>query len=173
MCKLKTAFLFILLFSGNVIFAQDRDEESSEGNEDEFHHCFFSHNSVTLGLGTTYSIPHEQAGISGRVYFNTHEKWCIGPEFSYIRKGDKNLADLNLVVHYIFETPLLGIYPVVGANYSYEAEHEHSESSFGMVYGGGVHRNFKKVSIFSEYTRVQGKISDQFISAGMIFTFKL
>ena len=161
-----TLFFFVL---SNFAWAQE---------ETERHLCLVEENSFSVGMGGVYSFDLETTGINGRFYYNIRENICFGPEFSYIKTDEVEVFDFDVVAHYIFETPWLGIYPVVGINYSAEnilhtkSEHE-SEAGFGVIYGFGIHRNIKRFTIFTEYSRLNGAFKDQFLTLGAIYRFNL
>jgi len=92
------------------------------------HHCLFEHKSLTVGLATPYSFELNCAGINIRMYHNISENICFGPEFSYFNNGEYEISDFYFVVHYIFETPIVGIYLLLGANYTVEKEILQQES---------------------------------------------
>ena len=144
--------------------------------EDDFeHHGFFEHKSLTLGVATPYSFELNSLGVNLRMYHNVNENICFGPEVSYFKNGESEIVDFDFVMHYIFETPLVGIYPLLGANYTVETEKHLQETETlakaGMVYGLGMHRNIKRITFFMEYSRVEWGITDQFITAGLMYNF--
>ena len=49
-----------------------------------------------------------------------------------------------------------------------EDEKSHSEKEFG----GGIHRNFNKISFFIEYSHVQSHLKDDFATFGLMYNFK-
>ncbi len=141
---------------------------------DEFHHCLFEEKSFSVGLGAIHAFETQLTGINGRLYYNLGENFCFGPEYAGFSSDQMESQDLNLVAHYIFETPWLGIYPIGGINYTWEKAAEHvPEKGFGLVYGLGFHRNVRSLTLFSEYARREGDLQEQSISAGILFTFKL
>ena len=84
-----------------------------------------------------------------------------------------NVYDFDFVVHYIFETKLVGIYPLAGVNYIVETEEGHdAERAVGAVFGAGIHRNFNKVTFFGEYARVQSNLDDHLFTFGLMYSFK-
>lgn len=142
--------LFLLTFTAVSTAKSQHNENDSLKN----HHCFFNENSITNGVVAIYSVPNELTGVSVKAYYNFMEAWCVGPEVNYIQSAEKSLLDINLVAHYIFERPWVGVYPLVGANYTSESEeNSHSNSAFGVMYGAGMHRNFDRISLFAEYSR--------------------
>jgi hypothetical protein len=136
------------------------------------HHCFFEENSITVGLGVPYSLDLNLGGINARAYYNLGEQFCFGPEVSFFKNNKIELLDFNLIAHYIFETKWIGIYPLVGLNYTSEQFDLETENAFGVVFGVGVHRNFKKVTAFAEYNRVESELPDQFITLGLMYNIK-
>ena len=140
----------------------------------EFHHCLFEEKSFSVGLGTIYSLESNLQGINGRLYYNLGENFCFGPEYTLFNSNGIESQELNLVAHYILETPWVGVYPIGGINYTWEKQSEHSPAEgFGLVYGIGLHRNVQNFTFFSEYSRREGALPEQGISAGVLFTFKL
>lgn len=163
--KLLFSLCIILIFALPVL---------SQEKENKIHHCFFEDTAILTGLGLAYSPDLETFGVSAGAFYVIHEKVFFGPEVSYFNANNKEVLDLNLVGHYIFETKLFGIYPLIGANYTIEEEEgEHSESeqkeAFGLIYGVGLHRNFGKWTTFIEYSRVESELPDQFITVGLMF----
>lgn len=167
--KLVKGFLIILLF-----FSSQYTVAQEEENEEEFHHCLLGESSFILGLGAPYSFELNKVGINTRIYYGMGENICFGPEFSYFKNEEIEIWDIDFVIHYIIETPWLGIYPVAGINYTNESVvGEVSEKEYGFLWGVGMHRNFKKVIAFAEYTRVESPLHDQFVTLGLMYHFKL
>ena len=169
---LSISILVLILCTPWKVNAQDHHK-----SEDEHHPVMMHHQSVTFGLGLPYSFELESPGINSRLYYNIGEKLCFGPEFSMFSNDEVDLIDFDAVVHYIFETPITGIYPVVGINYTIESEDSElhgttEEEAWGVLFGLGVHRNFKKWTCFLEYTRVESDLHDQFSTIGLMYTFK-
>ena len=163
-------FLFIALF---LSLSLESFAQTEEKNEEEFkHHCLFEEQAMTIGLGASYSFELEAVGINSRVYYNLGEHLCMGPEFSYFKKGEKTVYDFDLVVHYIFETKFAGLYPVVGLNYTLEETVHHTEKEAGVVFGAGAHRNFNKLTVFIEYAHVESNLADDFITVGLMIHLK-
>lgn len=146
----------------------------SQGSEEKFsHHCYFEENSMSIGIGLPYSPDLKMTGINGRLYYNIGEQICFGPEVSFFKNSEIKVVDLNFVGHYIFETSWFGVFPLAGANYTIEKKTEHEkESAFGLVYGVGIHRNFRRITVAAEYTRVASELPDQFITVALLYTFK-
>ncbi len=134
-------------------------------------HCHFPERSLTVGMGAPFAFHLANPGINFRMYYNMDEKICFGPEYAYFKSGTKEVIDFDFVGHYIFETRLVGIYPLIGANYTVEKDLETSDG-FGVVFGIGIHRNFGKLTVFSEYSRVELGVEDQFVTAGMMLNFR-
>lgn len=170
---MKNVLLGTILLLTTGVFAQHETEAKEEGStESKHHHCLFKRNSVSIGVGGTYSIPLEAAGINTRVYYNIGEHICFGPEFSFFKKGELEVLDFNFIGHYVFETELVGIYPLVGMNYTIENHAHESESAFGAVFGGGLHRNFGAITIFTEYSHVQSELRDDFVTVGAMINIR-
>ena len=158
---------FVLSF---IVFNSFSQEE-----EKEAHHCLFEEKSLSVGIAAPLSLDLLAPGVNLRMYYNVGERICFGPEYSFLKKGDVEVVDFNFVGHYIFETKWVGIYPLVGANYSVESEEnlvKEIDAAFGIVFGGGLHRNFNNITMFAEYSRVEFGITDQFITGGVMYTFK-
>ena len=163
--------LLLTLYSLTTLFAFSQSEsDNNSKSSDEFeHHCLIEEKSFTIGLGAIYSLEKELLGVNSRFYYNIGEHICFGPEVSLIKNEVISIYDIDLVAHYIFETKWVGIYPLLGANYTYKKERGHSEEALGVVFGAGVHRNFNNIVVFGEYSRVQSELSDDFIALGLMF----
>ena len=159
----------VLLASGS---SQAQHGDTISVNKNVNHHCLFEENSFTIGLGATYSFQLEGMGVNSRLYYNVGEHVCFGSEFSYLKKGEESIYDISLIGHYIFETKLVGIYPVLGANYTKESDEHESEEAFGAVFGGGIHRNFGKLTAFTEYTHIESTLRDDFVTLGLMINLK-
>lgn len=172
---MKAIASILFLFCSCAVFAQEHEEEENLNHHDN-HHCRMEERSVTVGLAAPYSIHLNTVGANLRMYYNATEQLCLGPEYSYFLSGDAEIVDFDLVVHYIFETPWIGIYPLVGANYTVETEEEHTiretHAALGVVFGAGMHRNFGHFTAFAEYARVELGVADQFVTAGLMYSFE-
>ena len=164
--------ILVVLFLSIPVFGISQEISDTNKMELNFHHCYYPESSFTLGIGATYSIKLNAVGVNARVYYNIDENWCVGPEFSYVNNGESMLYDMSLIAHYIIETSLVGIYPVIGLNYSLEGGNHESIGAFGVVFGGGVHRNFNKLTVFTEYTHIQSKLQDDFVSLGLMLNLR-
>ena len=162
-----------LVFGILLMFLQISLKAQEEPVNDELHHCFFKEKSISLGVGTSYSLPLELAGLNLRGYYNFGEQLCIGPEISYFKSEEVKVLEFNAIGHYIFETSLFGVSPIAGVNYTIEEFiHEHEEG-FGLVLGAGIHRNFNRVTVFTEYIKVIGQVPDDFVNVGLMYSFDL
>lgn len=136
-----------------------------------------------LGLAPSLELEEDLLGVNARIYYGVDEHFCFGPEVTFfpnqgIENGfDLKIVELNLNAHYIFElSHNLGIYPLSGVNYSIEQREsnitieEEKEDAFGLNYGLGLHYNIGKTFVFAEFKGVVGKLNDEFISIGMIFS---
>lgn len=159
-----TALLVLLALIGVAQHGEDEDWEH--------HHSFFNSHSFSFGLGSAYSFHAEALGINSRIYYNPTKEICFGPELSYVEKGSASILDLNFIGHYVIETPLFGVYPLTGGNYTRETHEGASEDAFGIALGGGMHRNFKAWTIFVEYSHIFSQLKDDFISVGVFYTIK-
>lgn len=179
--------IVLILATSFSIYAQEENhkdsheavkEHSESGAEVDDSHAHFDQHSISTGIGTAISTELETLGINGRAYYNLNHRICFGPEFSYFKKGETELLDFNLVAHYIFETKIVGFYPLIGLNYTIEKEEleitndEDTVTAFGLKVGVGAHRNFGNLTVFLEYSRVQSELADNFIATGVFYTFK-
>ena len=160
--------IIIALCLSIASFAQEESEENFE------HHCNFEESSLTLGVGAPYSNEINSLGFNLRMYYNLDEHICFGPEYSYFKNEEYEIVDFDLIGHYIFETKIVGIYPFTGVNYTVETDliDEEIEEFFGAIFGIGIHRNFKGLTIFAEYSRVQFGIDDQFFTGGLLISIR-
>ena len=163
-----TVAFFLFVFSG---MAQE-DKEHDPSQENEYHHCLFKKNSLSFGPAVTYSFPLNAAGINSRLYYNIGERICFGPEFAYLKKGEETIYDFNFMGHFIFETKIIGIYPLIGANYTIEKNHGETDEAFGLVFGGGFHRNFNWITVFAEYSHIESRLRDDFATLGFMINLK-
>jgi len=146
--------------------------------------------SFSLGGGIPYNLTAEVPGINLRAYYNIKDKICFGPELTFfapktIMHDDEeiktNIWEFNWNFHYIVEvSEHLGIYPIVGFNYTQEKEDITFMSSgedktetinaLGINIGGGFHRPLENMVPFLEYEYVLGDLSEHIITAGVFFT---
>lgn len=96
---LKRTIIILIPLSPQQLMAQ------AEEKQDEYHHCFAEENNFSFGLGLPNSFELNTVGFNSRFYYNSDEKICFGPEFSYFKTDEVKLLDLDFVVHYIIETP--------------------------------------------------------------------
>ena len=165
--------IFGLVILCNVAYAQHSTHKEIEDHEGtEFHHCYFEERSFSAGGSLPYSFEAEAPGINVRLYYNIGENICFGPEFSYFKTEAIAIQDFNFIGHYIFETPWVGVYPLVGGNYTVESDGHETENALGLVLGGGLHRNFHRITVFAEYAHVKSHLKDDFLSLGCLFNFK-
>ena len=142
-----------------------------------------------LGGGVPFNVSTEAVGLNLRAYYNLNEKICFGPELSYffptteIHEDEEigtKVIEFNFNAHYIFElTHKIGIYPVIGLNYTIEKEEikylneERTEDeyhrTFGMNIGGGFHIPLSKFTPFAEYEYVLGDLKEHIITLGVFF----
>jgi hypothetical protein len=169
---MKHIFLGALLLLSASAQAQHETNAEEEGSEDFNHHCLFKRNSISIGVGGTYSIPLSASGVNTRAYYNIGEHICFGPEFSFFRKEELKVLDFNIIGHYVFETKLVGIYPLIGMNYTIEKDTHESESALGVVFGGGFHRNLGLFTVFAEFSHVESHLRDDFITVGAMINIK-
>lgn len=166
--SIKRCFVIgLICVSGQNLVAQHENHEEESYEE---HHCFNEHDSFSIGAGMPYSFHFETTGINARGYYNVNHQICFGPEFSFIQNSDASVFDIDIVGHYIFETPLVGIYPVAGINFTQERSNHERAESFGALFGGGIHRNFKRFIVFTEYTHIEGALQDDFVTLGLLYT---
>ncbi len=169
----------ISLISAINCFSQEQTKEEFE------HHCNFSERSLTVGFGVPYSNTISAIGINLRMYYNVSENICFGPEFTYffekttIGENDDitttNAFTFDFNSHYVFEVMehhRLGVYPILGLNYTNEKETEHGEThldeAFGLNLGAGFETPLsEKINLFSEFIHTFGTIEDNVIFLGV------
>jgi len=162
---IKSIVLVHLLFLGFGAVAQEKADDGD-------HHCLFEEKSVTVGIAAPFAFHMSYPGINLRAYYNFNEHFCIGPEYSYFNNGESEVIDFDFVVHYIIETKWFGIYPAAGPNFTVETEAEHEMvAKPGLLLGAGIHRNFKGMTVFLEYSRIEFGVNDQFATAGVMYSF--
>lgn len=144
--------------------------------------------SYSVGAGLAYGDDIREPGINFRGYYNLADnRICFGPEFTYFKKRTENSAseeidislfEINLNAHYLFEvTHKLGIYPVIGLNYSQEkedytdTEEEVTEKKWGMNVGAGTHYTVNKFTVFLEYDHLFSDLSQNTFILGAFYTF--
>ena len=134
----------------------------------------FEKRPVTIGVASPYSFDLGTFGSNIRMYYNVGERLCFGPEYAFLKSDEKEVVDFDFVVHYIFETPWVGIYPVAGVNYSVEKEltEPETKANLGVVFGIGMHRNIRSFTTFVEYSRVELGVEDQFFTLGLMYNFR-
>ena len=170
---MKLFSLLIGLFFISIMNVNAQHQNNSEHEEEgESHHCLFKKNSIAVGLGAPYSFHVEGVGINARVYYNSGEHICFGPEFSFVKNGELSLYDFNFIGHFIFETKIVGIYPLAGVNYTIEEDPHGKEEAFGAVVGGGLHRNVDSFTFFAEYSHVISPLKDDLITVGALFNIR-
>jgi hypothetical protein len=156
-----------------LIVLTSQATQAQEENNEESHHSMLGEKSFLVGLGAPYSLELKTAGINARFYYGIGEAFCFGPEFSYFKQDEIEIFDVDFVAHYILNTPVVGLYPVAGINYTKESEEGHADKKeYGFLWGAGIHRIFKNIVVFAEYTRVESKLNDQFITAGLMYHIK-
>lgn len=137
--------------------------------------------AVMFGAAGSYGSSIYQVAPNFRLYYGATEQLCFGPEYTfYQRKIDESekvtLDEIGFVVHYIFELKeKVGIYPVLGVNYSIEKEIEHAhlahqKKAFGASIGAGMHLSIKNFMPFAEYKYITGALRQHTISAGLIYS---
>lgn len=158
-----------------IMFAMVLPNFANAQIDSTFHTCLFPESSFTLGVAGIYGFGFSGAGINARAYYNLTEHFCFGPEISTLSANDKSLTDINLVAHYIVDVEGIGIYPVSGINYSIETEKNgeqgsHTKKAWGLLTGVGIHRNFKRFTLFTEYSHHFSSIPDDLIALGVLIT---
>jgi hypothetical protein len=139
----------------------------------------------TLDLTATWSFNLETPGINARAYFFLNKYICFGPEFTYffekttIGENDDititNAFTFDFNSHYVFEVMehhRLGIYPILGLNYTNEKETEHGEThldeAFGLNLGAGFETPLsEKIHLFSEFIHTFSTIQDNVLFLGV------
>lgn len=140
---------------------------------------------IALGIGGTYSSDMNRVAPNLRAYIFPNKHICIGPEISVFSKhkevGEEGISKLlieyNVTGHYIFElTKKLGIYPLMGLNFTTEQEiflnETESTSAFGLNLGGGIHYNQGRFFPFIEYKYVVSSLDQHAISLGILYNLQ-
>lgn len=153
-------------------------------------HCSSNAQTLSIGAGVIYGDDIKSAGVHLRGYYNLpNEKVCFGPEYSYFletsetKNGEEislQLSEVNFNAHYLIEvSENWGIYPLGGANLSFETEtvkHSgvlmtHTHSFWGINLGAGIHRPIGRWVLFSEYDHLFSNPSQNSFLLGAFFTF--
>jgi len=141
----------------------------------------------TFDLTAAWSFDLETPGINARSYFFINDKICLGPEFTYFFDktevhGNEELTTSVFVIdlngHYIFEIieHSLGIYPVMGLNFTREKEsikileetENHTDKAFGFNFGIGTEISLsKRINLFGEFTHTFSSLEDNVIFFGL------
>ncbi len=161
--QIKIICLILILSVATQANAQETPAPEFAG-----HHCFLRKTSFVVGLAVPYSFELNTAGINARIYYNINKRICFGPELARFISEEKEITELNLMVHYIFETKWVGVYPLAGANYSHEQEITTSDE-WGPIAGLGTHRNFKRFTLFGEYAFSGRGLSNHFAAFGFLY----
>jgi len=93
------------------------------------------------GFWGSVCLRHGCPSINLRMCYNSAENICFGPEYAYFKNEGREAIDIDFVGRYIFETKWVGIYPLLGANYSIETEfraEKEVKSALGIVFGAGI-----------------------------------
>jgi len=145
----------------------------------------------SLGGGAEYNFTINSIGLNARAYYNVGERFCIGPEFSIFARetnttpeGTEEIRvwEFNFNTHYIFEiSEKLGVYPIVGLNYTNEEETFievisaeetiHLETSWAANLGAGFHIPFERLTPFGEFHFTTGRLSEYLFTIGTFYTF--
>jgi len=146
-----------------ILFATVLPNVTNAQTDSTFHACLFPESSFTIGVAGVYGFGFSGAGMNARAYYNLTEQFCFGPEVSFLSVSDQSLTDI-------------GVYPVGGINYSIETKNSeehgsHTKKAWGLVTGVGVHRNFKRFTLFTEYSHHFSSIPDDLIALGALITF--
>lgn len=174
---IRFTLLQLLLWGGALpCLAQDEGAEEGHSKAGEHEPGGAHGHPLTVGVAVPYSFHLGVPGANLRMYYNQNEHICFGPEYAWFRKGDIEVVDFDLVIHYVFHTKWLGLYPLLGANYTIEMETAHGERETvarpGVLFGAGVHRVFRNFTLLVEYSRVELGVVDDFVTLGLMYTFK-
>lgn len=146
--------------------------------------------SWSIGAAGIYGDDIGNVGIQLRGYYNLKgNRVCFGPEFSSFFTTtetqnseviEKKLNEVNFNLHYIIElNEKLGIYPLIGANFSSEKEEitdgsevkTHTTEGLGVNLGMGMHRAKNRWIFFGEYDHLFSELSQNSFILGAFFTF--
>ncbi|WP_299259999.1 outer membrane beta-barrel protein [uncultured Aquimarina sp.] len=148
------------------------------------HNTSNAQQELMAGFGPSVELEEGIIGVNARLFYGVNEKICFGPEATFFPYQEINsdyeltITDLNFNAHYIVElSHKIGIYPLSGVNYTIEKERliertdeSEKDESFGWNYGFGAHYKVGDLFAFAEYKGVTGKLNDEFITVGVIFT---
>ncbi|MFT6337258.1 MAG: hypothetical protein ACI86M_002527 [Saprospiraceae bacterium] len=141
----------------------------------------------TFDLTAAWSFNLETPGINARSYFFLNDKICLGPEFTYFFDktevhGNEEITTSAFVIdlngHYVFEIieHSLGVYPVMGLNFTREKEsiqvleetEEHTSKAFGFNLGIGAEVPLsKRINLFGEFTHTFSTLEDNVMFLGL------
>ena len=142
----------------------------------------------TLDLTGAWSTHIETPGINARAYFFANDKICFGPEFTYFfeKVEDEqtvNAFTIDFNAHYVFEVieHRLGMYPIVGTNFTHEKATEmimgeddiHFTKAFGLNLGAGIEVPLtRQFNLFSEYLHTFGSLEDTVLYLGFNYVWE-
>jgi len=126
---------------------------------------------LVVGGGPSIELENSLYGINARLFYGPNERFCYGPEVTYFpyqeidEENELSVIDLNVNAHYFFElAPELEIYPLTGVNFTIEQER--------LLADDNEVDNFGKLYVFSEFKGILGKLNDEFITVGVLFSLK-
>ena len=140
----------------------------------------FSQVEGTIDVTGTWSTHIKTPGINVRAYFFANDKICFGPELTYFFEKNTGENTINTFAmdfngHYVFETlnHHLGIYPILGLNFTREKEVEnisgesHIQNAFGVNIGGGLETPIThRINLFSEFIHTFSELEDSVFYLG-------
>jgi len=155
-----------------VVFLSSEDSYAQEIQSDStYHSCFFREKSFSFGIATERELSIPMTGGQARLYYNFRKNVCFGPEIALTNGAESKSRDFNLVIHYIHELFGFGLYPVIGLSLTREIEKGHSQNDWGAMTGFGLHRNWRKMIFFSEYSHSFVWSGTDKVSVGIMYMF--
>lgn len=155
---MKYVTVFLLLFT-QVSFAEKANKEV---DVEEYHTCFFPKSSVNLGVSYLHSLTVNEPGATIKVNFNLTERLGLGTEFS-TSNFESDKLDVGVNSSFIFDVVGIGVSPVVGADYHITPQ------KIVFVSGFGIHKNFKRLTLFTDYSHHFLAKAEDFMSIGLLF----
>lgn len=161
--------ILILAFIGLSAHANAQDTT-------EFHPCFFTPKSYLVGTALSLDLHQFSPLLNLRAYYNLEKHICVGLEYSNNFSREENEQEINAVGHYIFDVFGIGVYPLVGFGILRNSKELHSEKNnhIGGKVGLGLHRNYKHLTFFMEYShgRYNNNFAKNIASVGILYEIK-
>lgn|SRR5574343_143768 len=165
--NLKTLSFFVAFQLVAVLHTFCQEQKDIEND----HACLLNKKSIMPGFGLTYEVAHLTFGGQAKLFYAFSENFCLGPEVNYSASQELKELELSFVAHYIFDAKIIGIYPIFGFGVLNEKRINHEFLGMGGVLGFGLHRNLKRITVFTETTSFIGATYGQNIIGGLFYRF--